>query len=144
MRRSGGGKRKRKPAADGPPAAKRPRADAAAVLGSARRKLARAGYDIEVAVKGTDGVRRRADCLSVPELKALVASRGWKLARGTNANQASLLALALAKRDEARSAAAAAQGRPDDPMTDDGEDECWGHLEGDYEAVGHARRTRCR
>ena len=74
----------------------------------------------------------------MPELKALVADRGWKLTRGTRANQASLLALALAKREEARRAAAAAQGRPDDPTTDDGEQECWRHRDSDYGTVGCA------
>jgi hypothetical protein len=140
-RRSRGGGRKRTAAANGGAAAaapKRPRADATAVLCSARRKLADAFWDIEVAVRGSGSSRRRSECLSVPELKALVADRGWKLAQRVNANQASLLALALAKRDETRRAAAAAQGRPDDPMTDDGEDECWGHRAGDYQPVSHA------
>ena len=136
QRRRGRG-HKRSAAANGG-APKRPRADATATLTSARWKLARARFNVEVAVMGDGGARRRADCLSVPELKALVADRGWKLPRGTPVNQGTLLALALAQRDEARNAAATASGRPDDPMSDDGEEECWGHRAGDYEPIARA------
>ena len=48
----------------------------------------------------------------------LVAQRlDWRRVDGT---------LAVAKRDAARTAAAAAAGRPDDEFSDDGLEDCWG------------------
>ena len=103
---------------------KRPKASAEATLRSARRKLARAGWDVAAAVGGKGG--KRADKVTVPELKALVADRGWKLAAGKSVNQCNLLALAVSHARFARMTAAAAANREDDPDSDDGLLEAWG------------------
>ena len=104
--------------------------DAAAELRSARQKLLRASWDIVAAVGTTGG--KRADRLTVPELGTLADHRGWSLPRGQKRNQANLLALCMAKRKEYRAAAAAVAGRPGDPDSDDGLDECWMVTPADY------------
>ena len=103
------------------PAGRKQKPDSAAILRSARVKLRRAGWDIAAAVGQRGG--RRADRLTVPELKALVAGRGWKLGKGEKANQGPLLALAERKRKEARDAHAGRHGGVARP--EDGLDECW-------------------
>ena len=105
------------------------------MLRSARQKLLRAGWDVVAAVGEKGG--KRADRLSVPELGALADDRGWALPKGQKRNQANLLALCVANRADHQAAAATMAGRPGDPDSDDGLDECWMVTAEDYAPAPH-------
>ena len=105
------------------------------MLRSARQKLLRVGWDVVAAVGEKGG--KRADRLSVPELGALADDRGWALPKGQKRNQANLLALCVVNRADHQAAAATMAGRPGDPDSDDGLDECWMVTAEDYAPAPH-------